>query len=229
MTEKDIDFENKLWKAADKLRKKVEVHEYKYVVLGLIFLRYISFAFEEKRKELKNELDEIPHEFKDRVMEDRDVYIADGTMYVPEKARWDYIKKNAHQPNIGEILDDAIESLEREHPKQLKDVIPKIYTKINLSPDDLALDLRLLTYYQLKFSEDEIMSHRTGSAIPHLDKDYLLEFTLLLPPQPILKKFRELVEPLFRKIINNQKEIIVLRKIRDALLPQLVFGKLSGG
>ncbi|MDL1969738.1 MAG: type I restriction-modification system subunit M [Candidatus Desulfofervidaceae bacterium] len=138
MTERDINFENKLWKAADKLRKKVEVHEYKYVVLGLIFLRYISFAFEEKQKDLKNEVNELPHEFKNYVMEDRDVYIADGTMYVPEKARWDYIKKNANQPNIGEILDNAIEILEKEYPKRLKDVIPKIYTKINLSPDDLA-------------------------------------------------------------------------------------------
>ena len=62
MTEKDINFENKLWKAADKLRKKVEVHEYKYVVLGLIFLRYISFAFEEKRKNIENKVNELPHE-----------------------------------------------------------------------------------------------------------------------------------------------------------------------
>lgn len=127
MTEKDINFENKLWKAADKLRKKVEVHEYKYVVLGLIFLRYISFAFEEKRKNLKNEINELPHKFKNHVMEDRDVYIADGTMYVPEKARWDYIKKNANLPNIGEILDEAVDVLEKEYPKQLKNVIPEIY------------------------------------------------------------------------------------------------------
>ncbi len=138
MTEKDIDFENKLWRAADKLRKKVEVHEYKYVVLGLIFLRYISFAFEEKQKDLKNEVNNLPDEFKNCVMEDTDVYIADGTMYVPEKARWDYIKINANQPDIGEILDNAIEILEKEYPKQLKDVIPKIYAKINLSPDDLT-------------------------------------------------------------------------------------------
>ena len=102
MSEKDINFEDKLWKAADKLRKKVEVHEYKYVVLGLIFLRYISFAFEEKQKDLKNEVNDLPREFKDYVMKDRDIYVADGTIYVPEKARWDYIKKNANQPNIGQ-------------------------------------------------------------------------------------------------------------------------------
>ncbi|MCD6449026.1 MAG: N-6 DNA methylase [Thermotogaceae bacterium] len=138
MSEKDINFEDKLWKAADKLRKKVEVHEYKYVVLGLIFLRYISYAFEERQKELENEVKEFSDEIGSYFMEDRDVYVEDGILYVPEKARWDYIKKNANQPNIGEILDNAIEILENEYPKQLKDVIPKIYTKINLSPDDLA-------------------------------------------------------------------------------------------
>lgn len=139
MSEKDIDFENKLWKAADKLRKKVEVHEYKYVVLGLIFLRYISFAFEERQKEILNKTDkEVLERFGDDILEDKDLYLSEGILYVPEKARWDYIKKNANQPNIGEILDDAIETLEKEYPKQLKNVIPKTYTKINLSPDDIA-------------------------------------------------------------------------------------------
>lgn len=137
MSDKDINFEDKLWKAADKLRKKVEVHEYKYVVLGLIFLRYISFAFEEKRRELTQK-DDLPDLFKEHIVKDRDAYIADGTLYVPEKARWDYIKKNANQPNIGEILDEAIEILEKEYPRQLENVIPKGYTKSNLSSDDLA-------------------------------------------------------------------------------------------
>ena len=136
-SEKEINFEDKLWKAADKLRKKVEVHQYKYVVLGLIFLRYVSFAFEEKRKALIKNKD-FPDKLKKYIMDDRDMYIADGTMYVPEQARWDYIKKNANQPDIGTILNNAIEILEDAYPRQLKNVIPKIYTDINLSPDDLA-------------------------------------------------------------------------------------------
>ncbi|MBW9222261.1 type I restriction-modification system subunit M [Methanothermococcus sp. SCGC AD-155-C09] len=139
MGERDINFENKLWKAADKMRKKVEVHEYKYIVLGLIFLRYISFAFEEKQKEIINKTDKkILERFGNDLLEDRDVYLSDGILYVPEKARWDYIKENANQSNIGEILDNTIDILEKEYPKQLKNVIPKIYTKINLEPDDLA-------------------------------------------------------------------------------------------
>ena len=146
MNEKDINFENKLWKAADKLRKKVEVHEYKYVVLGLIFLRYISFAFEEKRREIMESLEkEFLGGFRNDLLEDKDSYIEDGVLYVPEKARWEYLKKNANQLNIGEILDDAIEILENEYPKQLKNVIPKIYTKINLSPDDLAYLINLFS------------------------------------------------------------------------------------
>ncbi len=113
MKEKDITFEDegKLWKAADKLRKKVEVHEYKYVVLGLIFLRYLSYAFEEKRKEILNrEVKRYPEEFKMQVAEDRDIYLANGTLYVPEKTSWDYIK-NANQQNIGEMLDKTSELL----------------------------------------------------------------------------------------------------------------------
>lgn len=159
MKEKDIDFEEKLWKAADKLRKKVEVHEYKYVVLGLIFLRYISFAFEEKRKELEEKFsdrvseDFIPYgELREEALKDKDHYISSGILYVSELARWEYIKKNANQSNIGEIIDRAVEELEREYPKQLKDVIPKIYTKINLSPDELAYLINLFS--SLDFGED---------------------------------------------------------------------------
>ena len=133
MSEKDIDFEDKLWKAADKLRKKVEVHEYKYVVLGLVFLRYLFFAFEERRRELEKEFSNPESEeyiayedFRKQALEDKDRYLKQGVLYVPEAARWDYLVKNATQPNIGEILDKAVEVLEDEYPRQLKDAIPKI-------------------------------------------------------------------------------------------------------
>ena len=106
MKEKDLTFEDKLWKAADKLRKKVEVHEYKYIVLGLIFLRYVSFAFEEVREKIKEEYKNDPD--LEKRLEDRDEYISEGVLYVPENARWDYIKKNANNPEIKEIIDKAI-------------------------------------------------------------------------------------------------------------------------
>jgi type I restriction enzyme S subunit len=88
------------------------------------------------------------------------------------------------------------------------------------------IELKHLIYLTLKFYEDEIMSNRTGSAIPHLDKDFLKSFPMLFPPPPILQSFHSLVEPLFQKIILNQKQIMILRKIKDTLLPLLVFGKL---
>jgi len=157
MKEKDINFEDKLWKAADKLRKKVEVHEYKYVVLGLIFLRYLSFAFEERKKKLEKNFSDngekhIPKEFRKQALEDKDYYLSEGILYVPEKARWEYISKKATQPDIGEILDKAVEILEEEYPKQLKDVIPKIYTGINLDALDLAYLIN--TFSTIDFGEE---------------------------------------------------------------------------
>ena len=169
---KDINFENKLWKAADKLRKKVEVHEYKYVVLGLIFLRYISFAFEKRRKEILKETNkDLLDKFKASILEDKDAYLSEGILYVPEKARWSYIKKNANQPNIGEIIDNAIEILEDEYPKQLKDVIPKIYTKVNLSPDDLAYLIN--TFSTIDFGDD----HRKKDIFGRIYEYFLGKFT----------------------------------------------------
>ena len=153
MKEKELNFEDKLWKAADKLRKKVEVHEYKYVVLGLIFLRYLSFAFEEKKRKIQqNEAMKFPEKFRNKICEDEELYLANGTLYVPEKARWDYIKKNANQPNIGEIIDNAISLLEEKYPKQLKDVIPKIYSRVNLDSYDLAYLIDLFS--QIQFGDD---------------------------------------------------------------------------
>lgn len=80
------------------------------------------------------------------------MYLANGTLYVPEEARWDYIKKNANQPNIGEIIDNAISLLEEKYPKQLKDVIPKIYSRVNLDSYDLAYLIDLFS--QIQFDDD---------------------------------------------------------------------------
>jgi len=157
--DKDISFEDKLWKAADKLRKKVEVHEYKYVVLGMIFLRYVSFAFEERRKDLEEGFSNPTskeyiksEKFRKQALEDKDYYLSQGILYVPDRARWDYLVKNAAQPNIGELLDQAVELLEEEYPKQLKDVIPKIYTSINLDALDLAYLVN--TFSSIEFGDD---------------------------------------------------------------------------
>ena len=150
--EKDLLFEDKLWKAADKLRKKVEVHEYKYIVLGLLFLRYLSYRYEETKKELKKEFSfkvkEDPDTYgplMESYLEDADHYLSRGVLPIPYEASWEYIKKHANQPNIGEIIDQAIEILENTYPKQLKDVIPKKFSQINLDSHDLAYLINLFT------------------------------------------------------------------------------------
>jgi len=154
--EKEIirELEKKLWSAADKLRKKVEVHDYKYVVLGLIFLRYVSYAFDQRREELKRMLSDPKSKYyiKDlreraEALKDEDFYLEEGILYVPDEAHWEYLRKNAHRENIGELINRAIDILEDRYPEKLKDVIPKIYTdpKINLSREDLAYLIDLFT------------------------------------------------------------------------------------
>ena len=109
--EKSEDFEQKLWKAADKLRKNIDAAEYKHVVLGLIFLRYISDAFENLYEKLKKG----EGEYAGADPEDIDEYRAENVFYVPQKARWSYLKANAKKPEIGKILDEAMELIEKEN------------------------------------------------------------------------------------------------------------------
>lgn len=110
--------EQKLWQAADKLRNNMDAAEYKHVVLGLIFLKYISDAFTEKHQELAKDLNSDP--------EDRDEYIAENIFWVPKEARWKHIQDSAKQPEIGKIIDDAMDAVERDN-QSLKGVLPKNY------------------------------------------------------------------------------------------------------
>lgn len=99
-----IGFEETLWKSADKLRGSMDASEYKHVVLGLIFLKYISDKFEMKYNELVEEGEGFE--------EDRDEYIAENIFWVPKKSRWDFIKDHAKDPKIGQYIDEAISSEE---------------------------------------------------------------------------------------------------------------------
>jgi len=131
----DLNFTGKLWKAADKLRSNMDAAEYKHVVLGLIFLKYISDRFVERYKDLKSKaLDPTDGDYYvsdgriDYVVEDRDEYAAENIFWVPKEARWEYLQNNAKQPTIGRIVDDAMAAIERENPT-LKSVLPKIYAR----------------------------------------------------------------------------------------------------
>ena len=116
------EIEKTLWAAADKMIGGLSVSNYKYVVLGLIFLKYISDTFEEKYEQLIKEGYGLE--------EDRDSYTEDNIFYVPEKARWSYLVNHSKDYNIGEILDNALELIEKENPT-LKGVLFKVYN----SPD----------------------------------------------------------------------------------------------
>jgi len=138
MTESDtegLNFEKKLWATADKLRNNMDAAEYKHVVLGLIFLKYISDSFEEKHKKLSMRVREKPESYADP--EDEDEYTVDGVFFVPEKARWSYIRSHAKQSEIGKIIDEAMEEIENKNPK-LKGILQKNYARETLNKRSLG-------------------------------------------------------------------------------------------
>ena len=140
-----VGFEAKLWAAADKMRGHMDPAEYKHVALGLIFLKYISDAFEEKHAALvaEAEAEEAaslaaggPGE-SGIDPEDRDEYLAENVFWVPREARWEYLQANARQPEIGKLIDDAMVAIERENP-QLKGVLSKNYARPDIDKTQLG-------------------------------------------------------------------------------------------
>ena len=125
----NLGFEQTLWKAADKLRNNMDAAEYKHVVLGLIFLKYISDSFEEVRKKLSED--------KEADLEDVDEYRKFNVFWVPKKARWPFIQSNAKQPDVGQVLDEAMDAIERDNPA-LKGVLPKDYSRLSLDKSRLG-------------------------------------------------------------------------------------------
>ena len=127
----NLGFEEKMWKAADKLRNNMDAAEYKHVVLGLVFLKYISDAFEEVHNELVND----PEKLSDP--EEIDEYKMRNVFWVPPDARWELLQKNAKQPTVGIIVDDAMDAIERDN-SSLKGVLPKNYGREALDKQRLG-------------------------------------------------------------------------------------------
>ena len=130
---KEERLEVQLWKAADKLRKNIDAAEYKHVVLGLIFLKYISDSFED----LYARLQAGEGELAGADPEDKDEYKAENVFFVPQAARWSFLVAMAKQPDIGIHVDAAMDAIERENPS-LKGVLPKVYARQNLDPASLG-------------------------------------------------------------------------------------------
>ena len=135
-----IGFEKQIWDAACVLRGNIDASEYKSVVLGLIFLKYISDRFEEKYQELLAEGDGFE--------EDIDEYTSEGIFFVPADARWSVIASKAHTPEIGTVIDDAMRAIEKEN-KRLKDILPKNFARPELDKRRLGDVVDLFTNIQM--------------------------------------------------------------------------------
>ena len=182
-------FEQKLFKAADKLRKNIDAAEYKYVVLGLIFIKYISETFNELYLKLDADQYSDP--------EDRDEYLAENVFFVPSNARWSHLHNNAKLPSIGEIIDEAMESIEKEN-KELKNVLPKVYGKANLDKASLGQLIDLISNTELQ-AENEKSKDLFGRVYEY----FLGEFAnaegkkggQFYTPKAIVKLMVEMIEP----------------------------------
>ena len=143
----DLGFEATLWQAADALRNNMDAAEYKHVVLGLIFLKYISDAFEAKHAELEAQKKDGADP------EDPDEYRAVSIFWVPKEARWTHLKASAPQPTIGKLVDDAMSAIERDNPS-LKGVLPKDYARPGLDKQRLGQIINLVSDIALGSAAD---------------------------------------------------------------------------
>ena len=182
-------FEQKLFKSADKLRKNIDAAEYKHVVLGLVFLKYISESFGELYDKL------VEDEFSDA--EDRDEYLAANTFFVPKEARWSHIHANAKLPTIGQTIDEAMQAIEKEN-KELKNVLPQVYGKANLDKTSLGELIDLISNTEL-----QVENLNSKDLFGRVYEYFLGEFAnaegkkggQFYTPKSIVKLMVEMIEP----------------------------------
>lgn len=193
--------EQTLWDAADKLRGNQEPSEYKHVVLGLVFLKYISDRFEERRTTLKTELvDEgIKPERVGSFLEDRDEYTSKNVFWVPEAARWQAIQNSAKQPQIGELIDSAMDLIETENAS-LKGVLPRNYARDGLDKKRLGELVDLIGSIGFTTSDD----HGADDVLGRVYEYFLGQFAgketgkdagAFYTPRSVVKTLVEMLEP----------------------------------
>ena len=167
----NLGFEAKLWLSADKLRNNMDAAEYKHVVLGLIFLKYISDTFEEHRaKLLASEGD-----YAGANPEDPDEYKAENVFWVPSEARWSHLQASAKQPTIGKIVDDAMVAIERDNPR-LKGVLPKDYARPGLDKHRLGELIDLIATITLTAAAEGEKTHRSVDLLGRVYEYFLTRF-----------------------------------------------------
>ncbi|MGB3750551.1 MAG: class I SAM-dependent DNA methyltransferase [Arcobacteraceae bacterium] len=183
--------EKQLWKAADKLRKNIDAAEYKHVVMGLVFLKYISDSFLELYNSLKAE-EEMGAD-----PEDKDEYKAENVFFVPPTARWSFLLSNAKLPNIGKIVDEAMDAIEKEN-SSLKGVLPKVFAKDNLDSKSLGGLIDLIG--NIAFGDAKA---RSADVLGHVFEYFLGEFALaegkqggqFYTPKSVVELLVKMLEP----------------------------------
>jgi len=189
----DEPLEKQLWKAADKLRKNIDAAEYKHVVLGLIFLKYISDSFEE----MFNRLSTGEGDYAGADPEDKDEYKAENVFFVPQEARWSFLLGKAKQPDIGQFVDAAMDAIEKENPS-LKGVLPKVFARQNLDPASLGGLIDLVGNIALGDAKS-----RSADILGHVFEYFLGEFALaegkqggqFYTPRSIVELMVKMLEP----------------------------------
>ena len=188
----NLGFEQTLWATADKMRGHMDAAEYKHVALGLIFLKYISDAFQELYDDLaaKQETDYTDPE-------DRDEYLGVNVFWVPKEARWSHIQANAKQPTIGKLIDEAMLAIEKENPR-LKGVLPIQYARPDLDKQRLGELIDLISKIGLGDS-----ASRSKDILGRVYEDFLGQFAEkegkgggeFYTPQSVVKLLVAMIEP----------------------------------
>src|SRR3989338_3254367 len=202
----DLGFERELWAAADRLRGNIDVSEYKNIVLVLLFLKYISDSFYKRREVLidmtrdkKNEDFYVPtDEARKAILETKDFYTSEGVFYVPEKSRWEFLQTRTMSPDLGKVLDNAMELIEKDNPVQLENVLPRVYTKTNL--DHTVLGELVNIFSQISFDHD---FDREKDILGRIYEYFLGQFASaegkrggeFFTPRSIVKLLVEILEP----------------------------------
>ena len=202
----DLGFEKELWNAADRLRGNIDVSEYKNVVLGLLFLKYISDSFYKRREVLtnmtrdpKNENFYVPtEEARKTILETKDFYTSEGVFYVPVKSRWEYLQTKVMDSDLGKILDGAMELIEKDNLVQLENVLPKVYMKTNL--DHTVLGELVNIFSRISFDHE---FDREKDILGRIYEYFLGQFASaegkrggeFFTPRSIVKLLVEILEP----------------------------------
>lgn len=209
----DLPFAKELFEAADRLRGSVESAEYKHLVLGLLFLKYISDSFERRRSWLEEATRDATNAdyftegdaVRAEILEDRDEYISENVFWVPEESRWPSLLAAASLPDIGERIDKALDAIERDNAEQLRGVLPKIYARAPIQPAKLGELVG--TIAKIGFGDD---SERARDILGRTYEYFIREFARkeghrggeYYTPRSVTRLLVEMLEPFEGRVLD---------------------------